>query len=400
MNKKRITCAIAIVVFIVLVTGYASVFASSIVLKKGSEGSKVTALQKDLVKLGYLSVDPTGYYGDLTEAAVRKLQKDYGYEADGIAGEITLSLIDRLRGRTSSASGSAKLLKEGDENSYVTALQKNLIRLGYLEADATGYFGPATKAAVMALQKKHGLEVDGIAGSATLSLVSKLISDMDAAAAKKATASAAKSGKESAETGGTGGEAGADAGSDKQADAATAASDAADASGNTKKKTKDDYLLNWYGNVEKIFARGDTATVYDIRTGKSFKIKRTYGTNHADCETLTKEDTAIMKAIYSGTWSWERRPIIVIVDNVKIAACMTGYPHAGVDKYAANKTVNSRSGGYGRGTNLDAVKGNNMNGVFDIHFLGSKNHYNNKIDPKHQALVQEAAKWAAENNFK
>ena len=104
-----------------------------------------------------------------------------------------------------------------------------------------------------------------------------------------------------------------------------------------------------------------------------------------------------MKKIYGGTWSWERRAVIVEVDGLKIAACMTGYPHAGSDKYAANRTLSSRSGGYGRGTNLDAVKGNNMSGVFDIHFIGSRNHYNNKVDSKHQALVREAAQWAAKH---
>ena len=410
MNKKRITCTIAIVALVVLVLGYTTVSASSPILKNGSQGSEVTALQKDLVKLGYLSVDPTGYYGDLTEAAVKKVQKEYGYKADGIAGEITLSLIDRLRGRETSSAGSAKLMREGDENGHVITLQKNLIRLGYLKTEATGYYGPATKAAVTSLQKKHGYKADGIAGSATLGLISKLINNMNAAAAKKTTASDAENVKKEAESGGTDGKTGTDGDAGKQADVSVTASDTAaaatasasgegtvDTSSETEKKTKDDYLLKWYGNVEKIFARGDTATVYDIKTGKSFKIKRTYGTNHADCETLTKEDTAIMKAIYNGTWSWERRAIIVIVDDVKVAACMTGYPHAGVDKYAANKTVSSRSGGYGRGTNFDVVKGNNMNGVFDIHFLGSKNHYNNQIDPKHQALVKEAAEWAAKN---
>lgn len=410
MNRKRITCTIAIIALIVLVLGYTTVSASSLVLKNGSRGSEVTVLQKDLIKLGYLSADPTGYYGDLTEAAVKKVQKKYGYEADGIAGEITLSLIDRLRGRNSASAGSSKLMREGDENSHVTALQKDLIKLGYLKTKATGYYGPATKAAVTSLQKKHGYKADGMAGSATLGLISKLINNVNAAAAKKTTASAAENVKKEAESGGTDGKTGTDADAGKRTDASVAASEtttaaptaatgekAADTSSKAEKRTRDDYLLKWYGNVEKIFGRGDNATVYDIKTSKSFKIKRTYGTNHADCETLTKEDTAIMKEIYKGTWSWERRAVIVIVGDFKIAACMTGYPHAGVDKYAANKTVSSRSGGYGRGTNFDMVKGNNMNGVFDIHFLGSKNHYNNKIDPKHQALVKEAAEWAAEN---
>lgn len=414
MHKTKATVAMIIVLTIIMVFGSAAASASSTVLKKESQGSEVTALQKDLIKLGYLAEEATGYYGSATEAAVKGVQKEYGYEADGIAGEVTLSLIDRLRGRSSSgASGSgasstakttanssaatSKLLKEGDESSSVTALQKKLINLGYLDTDATGYYGPATVAAVKKLQKKHGYISDGITGEATLALVDKLVSSSQKTATAK-TASAAASKTAVVETAKTAAATPASAETKttdvKSAESAAATTTAAAAQ--TPAKTQEDYLLKWFGNVENKFANGDSATVYDIETGLSFKIKRTYGHNHADCETLTAADTAVMKKIY-GTWSWERRAIIVSVDGLKIAACMTGYPHAGVDKYAANKTVSSRSGGYGRGTNLDAVKKNNMNGVFDIHFLGSKNHYNNKVDPKHQALVKEAAKWAAAN---
>jgi len=424
MHKTKATVTMTIVLTVIMVFGSAAASASSTVLKKESRGSEVTALQKDLIKLGYLAEEATGYYGSATEAAVKGVQKEYGYEADGIAGEVTLSLIDRLRGRSSSgesksgasstakttASSSAatsKLLKEGDENSSVTALQKKLINLGFLDTDATGYYGPATVAAVKKLQKKHGYISDGITGEATLALVDKLVSGSQKAATAKTTSAAASKTAAAVETAKTAAATPASAETKttevKSAESAAAGTTAAVTAANTTAaaaqtpaKTQEDYLLKWFGNVENKFANGDTATVYDIETGLSFKIKRTYGHNHADCETLTAADTAVMKKIY-GTWSWERRAIIVSVDGLKIAACMTGYPHAGVDKYAANKTVSSRSGGYGRGTNLDAVKKNNMNGVFDIHFLGSKNHYNNKVDPKHQALVKEAAKWAAEN---
>lgn len=412
MRKKRITCAAAIAFAIVVTFGSTAVSASSVVLRKESRGSEVASLQRDLIKLGYLSSDVTGYYGDLTEAATKKVQREYGYKADGIAGEITLSLLDRLLGRDKKQAGS--LLREGDKNSHVTQLQKNLIKLGYLNTNATGYFGPATKAAVIKLQKEYDYAVDGIAGNATLSLVSQLVSGKKVVAASDntSTSSGAVNPSDTSVTAtdgitmaiektGTGQnivttEAGEDVavfaeGSQEKKETVEETDNEAE------KKTQDHYLLKWFGNVEKIFPRGSTATVYDIKTEKSFKIKRTYGTNHADCETLTKEDTATMKKIYSGVWSWERRAVIVIVSDFKIAACMTGYPHAGMDKYTANRTISSRSGGYGRGTNLDTVKGNNMDGVFDIHFLGSKNHYNNKIDPKHQALVKEAAKWAEEN---
>ena len=50
-------------------------------------------------------------------------------------------------------------------------------------------------------------------------------------------------------------------------------------------------------------------------TGRTFNIKRTYGYNHADCETLTANDTKIMLEIYGGGWSWERRPIILTVNG-------------------------------------------------------------------------------------
>lgn len=409
MHRKRIAFAVAIATTVVMVFGSTSASAASAVLKKESKGNEVTALQKDLKRLGYLSADATGYFGDATEKAIKKVQKEYGYDADGIAGNITLSLVDRLLGRSSTSTAksgklataktstdsdttTSRLLKEGDENSSVKALQNSLIKLGYLNTNATGYYGPATAAAVKKLQKKYGYKADGITGSATLALVGKLESGGSVGTATKTAVAKTTAVKATAVK------------ATATATVKTTATAAIKTAAATEKKaaaktTQTNYMLEWYDNVEKIFARGDNAVVYDIETGVSFNVKRTYGYNHADTETLTAKDTAIMKKLYNGTWSWDRRPIIVIVDGLKIAASMSGFPHAGRDKYAANKTVSSRSGGFGRGANLDAVKGNNMEGVFDIHFYKSRNHYNNKIDPKHQALVKKAAEWA-EKNYK
>ena len=431
MHRKKIAFAAAIATSVVMVFGSTAAAASSAELKKESRGSEVTELQQDLKRLGYLSEDPTGYFGNATEDAVRKVQREYGYDSDGIAGDTTLSLVDRLRGRSSTSSVkpvssttsktstasstiASKLLKEGDENSSVTALQKDLIKLGYLDTNATGFYGPATIDAVKKLQKKYGYAADGIAGSATLLLVDKIESGKSVSTAAKTTAAkttsvtvamASSPVKTIAElttpvailasTTVTAAAIGTTVDSAKEEPPPAKVEPAKD--DNAVKTTQTNFMPKWFGSVDKTFAIGDTATVYDIESGLSFKIKRTYGHNHADCETLTAADTATMKKVYDGTWSWERRDIIVSVDGLKIAACMTGMPHAGTDKYSANKVVSSRSGGYGRGTNLDAVKKNNMNGVFDVHFLGSKNHYNNKIDPKHQALVKQAAKWAEEN---
>lgn len=410
MHKKRIAIAVAAVVFCTMAFGSVSVSAASATLEKEAQGDNVKELQVDLIRLGYLSTEATGYYGNATEEAVKKLQKEYGYEADGIAGNTTLSLVDRLLGRSKTTAGSSaansKLLKEGDENSNVAEMQKKLIKLGYLNTNATGFFGPATTAAVKKLQGKYDYEKDGIAGNATLALLSKLTNGEKVTAVPKtavkttavktaatavkaasigtAPVKAAVQGKVTEQTAENGKEQ-----PDKK--------DAEQPGEVAETTSQTDFMPSWFGSVENTFAIGDTATVYDIGTGLSFKVKRTYGHNHADCETLTAKDTATMKKIYNGSWSWERRAVIVSVDGVKLAGSMSGMPHAGLDKYSANKTVSSRSGGYGRGTNLDAVKQNSMNGVFDIHFYKSKNHYNNKIDPKHQALVKEAAKWAEEH---
>ena len=376
MHVKRFTFATAVFTAAFFLFTSVSAFASSDVIKKEMQGSEVTSLQKDLQKLGYLSTEPTGFFGDLTVEAVKNLQGEYGYDADGIAGETTLALIDRLLGRdtktqSKTVSSSNNVLKEGAEGNTVLALQKDLKKLGYFSAEPTGFFGEATAAAVKKLQKKSGIDADGIAGKSTLALVKKLVAAKAAPAktvSKTAPATAAKT----------------------PVKAVAAAKVTSESDGQTN------YMLPWFDTVKDTFKIGSTATVYDIDSGLSFKIKRTYGHNHADSEALTAKDTAIMKEIF-GEWSWTRRAVIVTVGDKKIAASISGMPHAGKDSSTANKVVSSRSGGFGRGQNLDAVKGNNMNGHFDVHFYDSKTHETNRVDSAHQKMVKKAAEWAKDN---
>jgi len=58
-------------------------------------------------------------------------------------------------------------LYQGDSGSCVSLAQHNLAAKGYLTATATGYYGPATKAAVIKLQRDKGLNQTGFIGPKT-----------------------------------------------------------------------------------------------------------------------------------------------------------------------------------------------------------------------------------------
>ncbi|MGA9228160.1 MAG: hypothetical protein WB217_17565 [Mesobacillus sp.] len=126
-------------------------------------------------------------------------------------------------------------------------------------------------------------------------------------------------------------------------------------------------MFQWE-EVNDILPKYSKFTVVDLETGMKFRVQRRAGSNHADVQPLTSEDTAIMKKIYSGQWSWKRRAIIVISEEqMKIAASMHGMPHGG-----------------------GALK-NNFPGHFCIHFFGSTTHRTNFMDLSHKLMILKAA---------
>ena len=148
--------------------------------------------------------------------------------------------------------------------------------------------------------------------------------------------------------------------------------------------------------VRYYFPRYSTAVVRDILTGRSFEVKRTFGGQHADVEPLTEADTEIMYEIWGG-WSWDRRAVVVYVGQYVFAGSLAGMPHAGVDSAPVLAVVNNLSGGFGRGQNLDMVKGNGMDGHVCLHFAGSRIHGSNAINAAHQTRVREAAAYILAN---
>ena len=211
-------------------------------------------------------------------------------------------------------------LAPGMTGSAVYNMQKELKRRNFYGYPCTGVYGTATKKAVRLFQDLAGLPKDGIASAETLEV---LYSEEDIHLEGSAAA-------------GSGGVV---------------------------------LMADWFTVVDAKFKTLTPVTVVDALTGKSYQVIRYAGTGHADVCPATPKDTAIMLETYGGEWSWDRRPVWVIINGVMYAGSTNGMPH-GVD--------------YNRHDNMD--------GQVCIHFYNSIGHASGIIDPSHQACVEYAYK--------
>ena len=123
------------------------------VLKSGSSGADVYALQYLLVNKGYsLTVD--GQFGNGTETAVKNFQKSNNLSQDGIVGENTWKKL-------------IVTVQNGSNNSAVKALQYQLKNKYGFSITVDGAFGNGTQTAVTTFQKNNNISADGIVGATT-----------------------------------------------------------------------------------------------------------------------------------------------------------------------------------------------------------------------------------------
>ena len=284
-------------------------------LRKGATGSAVKNLQTKLKKLGFYNASIDGDYGDTTVAAVKAFQKKYNLTADGVAGSETLKKLDSAyKNADSNTSTDDDSLRKGATGTAVKTLQTNLKKLGFYTAYVDGSFGATTESAVKAFQKKYGLTADGVAGSATLKKIESAVAS-------------ASSGKITTER------------------------------------------LDWFNGGKYVIPNGAVFQIKDVSTGLIFSARRQSGGNHMDAEPLTAEDTAILKKINGGTFSWRRRAVLVKYNGHVYAVSIYSEPH-------------------GTNTILD----NNFDGQFCLHFYGSKTHGTDRVDADHQKCVEQAMK--------
>ncbi|MFZ5353190.1 MAG: LysM peptidoglycan-binding domain-containing protein [Bacillota bacterium] len=361
------------------------VYAEGNSLKKGETSEEVKSVQEMLKKLGYFEEDCTGYFGPVTENAVKEFQKDNKLTVDGVVGPQTLKQLKKkyaekikTTSRGSSESGSViHTVVQGDSiwklaqdygvtvDSILKAnnlSESSVLQIGdkitipgaksnddsgitieaiytVKEGDCASLIAEDYGVSVKALLKANNLTEDSVLKIGQIIIIPGDEADDSEIEETEQNNSADTSDKPGTDT----------------AEEKTSSN-----------VTKGEYL-NWYDEVQYIFERGDIAVVTDVKTGKTFKVKRYQGHNHADAEPLTAEDTAVMKELY-GSWSWDRRAIIVTIDGRNIAASMNGMPHG-----------------------TESITDNKFKGHFCIHFKGSKTHAGNRVDRTHQAMVKKAA---------
>lgn len=152
-------------------------------LKLGSTGENVRTVQRRLKDLKFYNGSVDGDFGEGTEEAVKRFQKQYGLEVDGKVGAVTLEALRNARATAkpaylpvtptprptaTPAFSQNTYLRNGNSGSDVRKMQERLISLGYLSGEPTGRFDDATEAGVLAFQRRHTDYADGVAGPDTL----------------------------------------------------------------------------------------------------------------------------------------------------------------------------------------------------------------------------------------
>jgi len=147
----------------------------------GSTGDVVWLLQAALLEQGVAGAgEPDGQFGVATRKAVTAFQTRRGLRASGRVDDATAAalglipapqaakVVTAAAAPSKPAAGSFPIY--GERSAAVTALQQQLIAAGFaIDGGATGYFGPRTKGAVEALQRRHGLAATGVVDAATAS---------------------------------------------------------------------------------------------------------------------------------------------------------------------------------------------------------------------------------------
>ena len=130
-------------------------------------------------------------------------------------------------------------------------------------------------------------------------------------------------------------------------------------------------MVDWFtSDIQSIFSPGTYAVITDVDSGISWNVIRRNSTNHADVEPLTLADTEAMRqacADSNGNWTYVRHAVWVTIDGQRYAASIYTEPH-------------------GEGQ----IDDNGYSGHLCVHFVNSRTHGSDKVDPDHQQMILTA----------
>lgn len=292
-------------------------------LKIGSQGEQVRALQSRLIALNFLSGSIDGNFGTQTAAAVAAFQKANNLKQDGIVGKETTNVLYSATAKGNQAASNkpagtvpaaSESLKVGSTGDLVRSVQQRLISLAYLSGAADGIYGPRTALAVSEFQTKNKLAADGVAGKLTIAALNSANAIPKNGAVPAPTPAPAQPNYQPTQT-------------------------------FTAPKASEVRFANWYTEIRPLASSLRNVIIYDFISGAHYNFRFFSLGKHADGTTLTAADTATMNKAF-GANNWTARPVWVIFSNGKVYMASTHtHPHEN-----------------------DYISGNDLNGHLCVHF--------------------------------
>jgi len=123
--------------------------------------------------------------------------------------------------------------------------------------------------------------------------------------------------------------------------------------------------LSHWREIREILPLFTPIRIIDIGTGIVYYVSSLSNGNHADVETLTLHDTALLMQSFDWIETWTSRPVWVQFGGRTFAAAIHSVPH-----------------------DISTIQDNGMNGHVCLHFFGSTTHAGNA--PRHLSTVLEA----------
>ncbi len=101
----------------------------------GAAGAMVSDMQQKLKTLGYYSGEIDGQFGSGTQAAVKRFQKQHNLDDDGIAGAMTLSLLNSGNAKQATVTEAPKAVDTLSGDTPMLVNRDHLIESGFIPAN-------------------------------------------------------------------------------------------------------------------------------------------------------------------------------------------------------------------------------------------------------------------------